>query len=164
VVKITGTGFTGATAVSFNNVNATTFTVNPAGTQITATVPTGATTGKIKVTTPGGSATSTTDFTVSTVHSRSITLSLRKHLVARGMVRVGDGFTACVANVPVKIQRRRAGGWRTVGRTTTTDTGAYKKRIRDRAGRYRALAPKVTLNDGADVCSRAVSPVRRHTH
>ena len=163
-VRITGTGFTGATAVSFNNVNATTFTVNPAGTQITATVPTGATTGKIKVTTPSGSATSTADFTVSTVHSRSITLSLRRHLVARGMVRVGDGFTACVASVPVKIQRRRAGGWRTVGSTTTTDTGVYKKRIRDRTGRYRALAPKVTLNDGADVCSRAVSPVRRHRH
>jgi len=80
------------------------------------------------------------------------------------MVRVGDGFTACVASVPVKIQRRRAGGWRTVGSTTTTDTGVYKKRIRDRTGRYRALAPKVTLNDGADVCSRAVSPVRRHRH
>jgi hypothetical protein len=163
VVKITGTGFTGATAVSFNNVNATSFTVDSA-TQITATVPAGATTGKIRVTVGGGTVTSTADFTVSTVHSRSVTLSLRKHLVARGMVSVGDAFTACAASVPVKIQRRRAGGWRTVGSTTTTDTGAYKKRIRDRAGRYRALAPKRTLNDGADVCKRAVSPGRRHRH
>jgi hypothetical protein len=163
VVKITGTGFTGATAVSFNNVNATTFTVDSA-TQITATVPTGATTGKIKVTTPSGSATSTADFVVSTVHSRSITLSLRKHLVARGMVSVGDAFTACAASVPVKIQRRVSGHWKTVGSTTTTSTGAYKKRIRDRAGRYRARAARVSLNSGADVCSRAVSPVRRHRH
>jgi hypothetical protein len=166
VVKITGTGFTGTTAVSFNNVNATTFTVNPAGTQITATVPTGATTGPIKVTTPSGTATSATNFTVTvvTTHGRSITLRLRKHLVARGVVSVVDAFTACAAGVPVKIQRRRAGGWRTVGRTTTSDTGAYKKRIRDRAGRYRALAPRVALNNGADICTRAVSPVRRHRH
>jgi IPT/TIG domain len=163
VVKITGTGFTGATAVSFNNVNATTFTVDSA-TQITATVPTGATTGKIKVTTPSGSGTSTADFVVSTVHSRSITLSLRKHLVARGMVSVGDAFTACAASVPVKIQRRVSGHWKTVGSTTTTSTGAYKKRIPDKPGRYRARATRVSLNSGADVCKRATSPVRRHTH
>ena len=129
-------------------------------------MPTGATTGKIKVTTPAGTATSATDFTVTTVtvHSRSITLSLRRHLVARGMVSVGDEFTACVASVPVKIQRRVSGHWKTVGKTTTTDSGAYKKRIRDRAGRYRARATRVTLNDGADICKRATSPVRRHRH
>jgi hypothetical protein len=164
VVKITGTGFTGATAVSFNNVNATSFTVN-SDTQITATVPTGATTGKIKVTVGGGSVTSTADFTVTTVtvHSRSVTLSLRRHLVARGMVSVGDGFTACAASVPVKIQRRVSGHWKTVGSTTTTSTGAYKKRIPDKPGRYRARATRVALNSGANVCSRATSPVRRNT-
>jgi hypothetical protein len=163
VVKITGTGFTGATAVTFNTTNATSFTVDSA-TQITATVPTGATTGKIKVTVGGGTVTSTADFTVSTVHSRSITLSLRKHLVARGMVSVGDAFTACAASVPVKIQRRVSGHWKAVGSTTTTSTGAYKKRIKDKTGKYRARATKVALNSGADVCSRATSPVRRHTH
>jgi hypothetical protein len=161
-VVITGTNLTGATAVTFNNVTAT-FTVNSA-TQITATVPATATTGKIKVTTPGGSVTSTADFVVSTLHSRSITLSLRKHLVARGMVSVGDGFTACAAGVPVKIQRRVSGHWKAVGSTTTTSTGAYKKRIKDKTGKYRARAKKVALNSGADVCSRATSPVRRHTH
>jgi hypothetical protein len=162
VVTITGTGFTGATAVSFNNVNATTFTVNATGTQITATVPTGATTGKIKVTAPAGTATSTADFTVTviTVHSRSITLALRKHLVARGKVSVGDGFTACAATVPVKIQRRVSGHWKTVGSTTTTSTGAYKKRIPNKHGKYRARATRVAMNSGADVCKRATSPVR----
>jgi hypothetical protein len=39
------------------------FTVN-SNTQITATVPTGAVTGKIQVTTPGGTATTPTAFTV----------------------------------------------------------------------------------------------------
>jgi uncharacterized repeat protein (TIGR03803 family) len=54
VVTLTGTGFTGATQVSFGGVKAT-FTVN-SGTQITATVPTGAKTGTIAVTTVGGTA------------------------------------------------------------------------------------------------------------
>ena len=62
-VTITGTSFTGASKVAFGGVSATTFTVN-SDTQITATVPTGAVTGKIQVTTPGGVATSATNFTV----------------------------------------------------------------------------------------------------
>jgi hypothetical protein len=94
------------------------------------------------------------------VHPRSITLSLRRHLVARGRVSVGDGFTGCAARVPVKVQRRISGQWRTVGRTTTTDTGAYKKRIEDRPGKYRSVAPKI--NQVTDLCFRAVSPARRH--
>jgi hypothetical protein len=52
-VTITGSGFIGATKVTFGGVKATSFTVN-SGTQITATVPTGAKTGNIAVTTPGG--------------------------------------------------------------------------------------------------------------
>jgi cytochrome c peroxidase len=62
-VTITDTTFTGATAVSFNGVAAT-FTVSPSGT-ITTTVPAGATTGPITVTTPGsGPLVTTTRFTV----------------------------------------------------------------------------------------------------
>jgi hypothetical protein len=62
IVTILGTNFTGATVVKFNGVIAT-FTVNSA-TKITATVPAGATTGKIIVKTPAGNATSLTKFTV----------------------------------------------------------------------------------------------------
>ena len=58
-VVITGTNLTGATSVKFNGVAAT-FVVNSA-TQITAAVPTGATTGKIEVDDPSGTVTSTTD-------------------------------------------------------------------------------------------------------
>jgi hypothetical protein len=163
VVTITGTGFTGATAVSFNNVAATSFTVNSA-TQITATVPTGATTGKIRVTVGGGTVASTADFVVSTAHSRSVTLTLKKHLVAKGVVSVGDGFTACAASVPVKIQRKTSSGWKAVGTATTTASGSYSKKIKDKTGKYRARANKVTLNTGADICSKATSPVRKHTH
>ena len=55
VVTINGTGFTGATAVSFGGVPAAAFTV-VSGTQITATVAAGAS-GNVQVTTPGGSGT-----------------------------------------------------------------------------------------------------------
>lgn len=62
-VVITGTNFTGATSVKFNGVTAT-FVVDSA-TQITATVPAGATSGKISVTTTAScSATSAVNFVV----------------------------------------------------------------------------------------------------
>ena len=61
-VTTSGTNFTGATAVRFNGVSAS-FTVNSA-TTIQATVPGGATSGPISVTTPGGTATSTSNFIV----------------------------------------------------------------------------------------------------
>ena len=62
-VTITGTDFTGATAVTLNGVSITPFTVVN-GTTITFTVPTGATSGLLAVTTAGGTATSTGSFTV----------------------------------------------------------------------------------------------------
>jgi hypothetical protein len=61
-IVIAGQNFTGATSVAFNGVAAS-FTVNSA-TQITATVPAGATSGPISVTTPGGTAQSTASMTV----------------------------------------------------------------------------------------------------
>lgn len=62
-VVITGTAFTGATAVTFNKVPATSFSVDSYS-QITATVPCCGASGRIKVTTPGGSGSSTTNFKV----------------------------------------------------------------------------------------------------
>ncbi len=64
-VVLLGTNFTGATAVTFNGIAAT-FTVNT-DTQITTAVPTGATSGRIEVTTPSGVATSPADFFVSNI-------------------------------------------------------------------------------------------------
>ena len=62
VIRILGTDLTGATAVTFNGAPAA-FTID-APTEITATLPAGATSGKIQVTTPGGTLMSAGPFTV----------------------------------------------------------------------------------------------------
>ena len=69
VVTITGNDFTNATSVTFNGVSSTFSVVN--ATQISATVPVGSTNGYIVVTTPCGTATS------STVFSANIALTLK---------------------------------------------------------------------------------------
>jgi uncharacterized repeat protein (TIGR03803 family) len=61
-VKILGTSLKGATSVTFNGTTAT-FKVNSAS-EITATVPTGATTGPIVVVTPSATLTSSVAFTI----------------------------------------------------------------------------------------------------
>ncbi|MHB8215409.1 MAG: choice-of-anchor tandem repeat GloVer-containing protein [Candidatus Sulfotelmatobacter sp.] len=61
-VKILGTSLTGATSVTFNGTAAT-FTV-VSSSEITTTVPTGATTGKVQVVRPGGTLSSNVSFRV----------------------------------------------------------------------------------------------------
>src|SRR6267142_3140170 len=63
VVVISGFNFTAATDVSFHGTPAITFNVDSA-IQITATVPPGATTGTISVTTAIGTGTSVQSFTI----------------------------------------------------------------------------------------------------
>jgi IPT/TIG domain len=160
-VTITGVGYTGATSVTFNGTSAP-FTVT-SDVEIVATVPTGATTGPISVTTSGGTGTSATDFTVlpPTPHGRSVSLALRGSLVASGQVNAG-GFAACEANVLVGIQRRDGRRWRLVERDVTRGSARYRTPVSDRSGVYRTVAPRRVVNGGQDVCLRAVSPLRRH--
>ena len=62
-VLLTGTALIGARRVAFNGVAASSYTVRSA-TELVATVPTGATSGPVTVTTPAGTATSATSFSV----------------------------------------------------------------------------------------------------
>ena len=62
-VTIVGNSFTSTTKVPFGGVKATVFTVD-SDSQIKATVPVGVVTGKIQVTTQDGTASSSSDFTV----------------------------------------------------------------------------------------------------
>jgi hypothetical protein len=92
-VTITSTNFTGATAVSFNGVAAT-FTENPPGT-ITTTVPAGATTGPITVTTPGsGPLKTTTRFTVTPAIT---SFAPANGQVGAGVTITGTNFTGATA-------------------------------------------------------------------
>ena len=88
-VTISGTNFTGATAVAFNGVSAS-FTVTSA-TTIQATVPTGATTGPLSVTTPGGTGTSANVFTV------IVTLTVTKVGTGSGIVTSSPAGINCGA-------------------------------------------------------------------
>ena len=65
-VAITGSNFQNASGLTFNGTTAPGYVVDNTGTSITVNVPTGATTGLIQVTTPGGTASSGSSFTVST--------------------------------------------------------------------------------------------------
>ncbi|MFY9581000.1 MAG: IPT/TIG domain-containing protein, partial [Gaiellaceae bacterium] len=87
-VTITGTNFTGATAVAFNGAVAV-YTVNTDA-QITATVPAGATSGAITVTTPGGQATTAGSAPMS--------------FVSVGVARAPSGITSLAAVLPSGYQ------------------------------------------------------------
>jgi IPT/TIG domain len=104
--------------------------------------------------------------TTPTSHARSISFKITKAGKASGVVSSTEdpAFTDCVAAVPVKIQRKKSGVWKTVGKTTTNDSGAYTKKVKNPKGtqKFRALAPKVSLGDPVtDVCTKARSAVRK---
>lgn len=94
-VVITGTNFGSASAVAFNGVSAT-YNVDST-TQITATVPTNATSGQISVTTPAGTAISASSFTVTGLATDLAITATHANTFTQG--DVGDTYTITVGNV-----------------------------------------------------------------
>lgn len=90
-ITITGRYFTDASTVSFNGTSATTYTVN-SDTQITATVPSGATTGPISVTATGGTGTSTSNYTVTTPVTQTFTLNTIADTFVRGGTYANNNY------------------------------------------------------------------------
>ena len=102
LVIITGTNFTGASQVTFHGVVAT-FTVNSA-TQITATIPVGATTGLLAIITPAGTGTSATNFEVPPANdlcTNAITLSCGQAIAGTTLLATatGDPTGTCTESV-----------------------------------------------------------------
>jgi hypothetical protein len=150
-VDITGANFVGVSSVTFGGVDAS-FEVESAG-EIVATVPQGASDGRIAVTTPTGTGTSDVTFTVGGVvtHASEVTLKLSGHLVASGVVRSLDGTAACTDGRTVVVQKRDAGKWRNRGKDKTGPAGRYREKIKNKSGLYRAKVKKATLANG-EVC------------
>jgi hypothetical protein len=186
VVKITGTNLLaadqGGGAVEFSPfVAGDGVDASPTNPDISdpvtlqVTVPSGAADGPISVTTAVSEVFSSTAFAApppdcipvtGNEHARAISFKITKAGKASGAVKSTEdpAFTDCVAAVPVKIQRKKNGVWKTVGKTTTTDTGSYTKTVKNPRGtqKFRALAPKVSLGEPVtDVCLKAKSAVRK---
>ena len=131
LATLNGTNFTDASAVSFSGTSAI-FTVS-SDTQITATVPAGATSGPISVTTPAGTATSATGFMVTVRPTLTLKLSglrwgklkLGRSLRARGTVTPPS---LAGSRVSLAVQRKAGGNWRRVKSLTATiaASGAYR--------------------------------------
>ena len=158
VVIITGSTLSGATSVTFGGLAAAGFSV-VSTTEIRATVPDGASTGAISVRTPAGTVTSA--FQLAVVHDRTVTFDAYGRALLRfgGEVTVDDGFAACAAGVPLTVQLRAHGHWRTVLSKHTWGRGGYGARVPYVDGHYRARVPRYTT-PGGDVCTAAVSLVQ----
>jgi len=95
LVQVDGTGFAGATFVSFNRVPAT-YLVN-SDTRITAVVPAGAVSGLIRVNAPGGTAASRTVFTRGTPKITLSGLTPTQGSAGKLVQIIGTGFTGATS-------------------------------------------------------------------
>lgn len=138
---------------------------NNAGTAVTTTTTTSTTmpgattttTTQASTTTTEASSTTTTTMPPQANHSRSI--SLRKDGgFLKGRVSVADGTAACRSFVPLKLQKKKPSGWRTVAGTRTNDAGRYRFVIGTKTGKFRSKAMRVEV--GSDTCLAATSSVR----
>lgn len=132
-VSILGQGFTGTTAVSFNGVNATTFTVS-SDTYLTAKVPTGAKTGTVTVTRPSGNLNSIRQFkvtpTISSISPTSGPIGTVVTISGTGLTQTtkvtfgGVKATTFIVNSDSKVSATVPSGAKTGKITVTTSGGS----------------------------------------
>jgi hypothetical protein len=145
VVILSGERFTWAAIVRFGGVNAA-FTID-SDRQITAVVPAAAVSGPVAVLSPGGLATSTTEFVVLRPVTLTLTLLASPSSVPLGRpVRFTGWLTPATtggSQVKIVVQRRQSGVWKAAASSLRTSdasgalTWSYRPR---RAGTYHARA------------------------
>ncbi len=143
-MTITGQRFAGASAVGFNGVTAA-FTLD-SDTQITATVPAGATTGPITVVATAGSAASTSDFVVLTQTAKVTPVLTKSPPKARYTLTRKRGVAAwtykvtlrrpggaAIGSKTVQLQKSTNGTkWTTKYTLTTNASGVASKKLKFR--------------------------------
>ena len=96
------------------------------------------------------------------VHTRDVTLTMKKHLKATGTL--SSEVDPCFVGRDVKVQKRRKDGtWATLETAVTDLAGFFKAPVPDKTGRYRAIAPLHEIAEG-ETCAKATSPIRQHSH
>jgi YD repeat-containing protein len=141
-ITIYGTGFSttpSSNTLTFNGVAATVTAAT--ATQLTATVPTGATSGAIAVTTPSGSATSATSFTVATSAGPTIS-SVTPTIATPGtaVTITGTNFETTPSNNRVAFNRRHA----TISSSTATSIATQVPSLTG-SGRISVTTPAGTV-------------------
>ena len=121
-VTINGTNFSGATSVKLGTSTLT--VASNSGTVIVATIPTGALTGKISVTTPGGTATSVPSFTVLPVISSFTPTSITQIAAASTGTRVTISGTNLTGSLNVTLTASVGGAQTVIGVTNVSSTSA----------------------------------------
>jgi hypothetical protein len=94
------------------------------------------------------------------VHDRTLLVTSLHYdgstLTAKMRVSVQDGYAKCSHSVPILIQKKNAGRWRTVKTAKTTSTGTFTHR--STSGTYRAKLPKITFGSNpTNVCPEDAS-------
>ena len=153
-VVVSGTDLAGVTSVAFNGMVAQQLSVD-SSTQITATLPEGATTGPVSVTTPDGTVSGAGAFTV----THKATLRLRLHrsaggLAASGSVRIPDGTKTCQVGRRVIIENKVNDAWHIQGTAVTRSDGSFSYSVDAVRGWVRGRLKQARL-DGGDICEPA---------
>jgi hypothetical protein len=133
--SIAGSGFTGASSVTFAGVAATSFTLT-SDTGISAVVPTGATTGPIAVTTTYGTGTSASNFTVTTAPPKITSFSPTSGHAGEQVTITGSDFTGATSvklgATPAKFTVNSA--TKITATVPTIASGSYKWSVTTPAG------------------------------